>query len=256
MTEPRATPESPPAGRRRPGDAIAIDGDYQARAIQSPRAAQQFWHRAKLRLIDRVSPARPDSRIADAGCGSGVIAAHLAETAGSVIGFDANEAAVAFATRTYASEHLQFVLGPFEQIATYGPFDQIYCIEVLEHLYEEQVIETLRLFARAARPGAELLVTTPNVRSAWPLIEWTLDRLSLVPQLHETQHLTLFSRSTLTRAFSQTEWEIAEIGTFNGIAPFLAPLSEGLALTAERMEYAGRRHLPLNLLYCRARRRS
>jgi 2-polyprenyl-3-methyl-5-hydroxy-6-metoxy-1,4-benzoquinol methylase len=239
--------------RRRDGDAIAIPGDYQARALESPRAAQRFWHAAKIRLIDRVAPARPASRIADAGCGSGVIAAHLAARAAAVVGFDANPAAVAFANATYASDRLAFVLGPFERIAAEGPFDQIYCLEVLEHLYEEQAVETLRVFARAAAPGAELFLTTPNARSAWPLIEWTLDRLALVPTLDEAQHLTLFTRTTLGRALAAAGWTVEEIGTFNGVAPFVAPLSERLARVVERVEFRARRVLPLNLLYCRAR---
>jgi 2-polyprenyl-3-methyl-5-hydroxy-6-metoxy-1,4-benzoquinol methylase len=238
--------------RRREADAIAIPGDYQARAIESPRAAQRFWHAAKLRLIDRLAPPRPSSRIADAGCGSGVIAAHLAKTARDVVGFDSNPSAVSFATGAYGSDRLRFVLGAFERIVDEGPFDQIYCLEVLEHLYEEQAVDTLRLFARAARPGAEVFVTTPNVRSAWPLIEWTLDRLSLVPTLDEAQHLTLFSRSSLARAFESAGWRVAETGAFNGVAPFIAPIAEGAAVAVEKLEFLGRHLLPLNLLYARA----
>ena len=239
--------------RRREGDAIAIPGDYQARALQSPRAAQRFWHAAKIRLVDRLAPARPGGRIADAGCGSGVIAAHLAAAgAREVVGFDANPAAVEFASRSFASGRLRFVHGPFERILEQGPFDQIYCLEVLEHLYEEQAVETLRLFAQAAAPGATLFVTTPNARSAWPFIEWTLDRLRLVPTLDEAQHLTLFTRATLRRAMTAAGWAPTEIGTFNGAAPFLAPLSESLALAVERAEFAGRRLLPSNLLYGQA----
>jgi 2-polyprenyl-3-methyl-5-hydroxy-6-metoxy-1,4-benzoquinol methylase len=241
--------------RRRERDAIAIAGDYQARAIESPRRAQRFWHAAKIRIIDRVAPARPGARVADAGCGSGVIAAHLARTASSVVGFDSNPEAVSFAQTTYGSARLQFVLGPFEQIVEERPFDQIYCCEVVEHLYEEQAISTLRLFARAGAPNAELFVTTPNARSAWPLIEWTLDRLKLVPTLDEAQHLTAFSRARLARALDLAGWHVDELGTFNGAAPFLAPLSEGLARAVERVEFRGRRLLPLNLLYCRARLR-
>jgi 2-polyprenyl-3-methyl-5-hydroxy-6-metoxy-1,4-benzoquinol methylase len=240
--------------RRREGDAIAIPGDYQARALESPRATQRFWHAAKLRLIDRVAPPAPGSRIADAGCGSGVIAAHLAKTAADVVGFDSNPGAVAFASATYGSPRLRFVLGPFERIVDEGPFDQIYCLEVIEHLYEEQAIDTLREFANAAAPGAELLLTTPNVRSAWPLIEWTLDQLKLVPRLDEAQHLTLFSRRSLRRACTIAGWTVEEIGTFNGIAPLVAPVSEGVALAFERIEFALRQVLPSNLLYCRARR--
>jgi 2-polyprenyl-3-methyl-5-hydroxy-6-metoxy-1,4-benzoquinol methylase len=240
--------------RRREGDAIAIAGDYQARAMQSPRAVQRFWHTAKIRIIDRVAPARAGARVADAGCGSGVIAAHLASTAAHVIGFDSNPDAVAFAGRTYGSSRLRFVEGPFERIPHHGPFDQVYCLEVLEHLYEEQAIDALRLFAQAAAPGAQLFVTTPNARSAWPLIEWTLDRFQLVPTLAEAQHLTLFNRARLQRACASAGWAVEEMGTFNGVAPGLAPVSERLALAVERLEFALRRTFPFNLLYCRAGR--
>lgn len=241
--------------RRRDRDAIEIAGDYQARALESPRAAQRFWHAAKLRLIDRVAPPQPHARVADAGCGSGVIAAHAGRTAAEVVGFDSNPAAIQYASAAFGSAHVRFVLGPFECIVDEGPFDQIYCLEVLEHLYEEQAVETLRLFARAAAPGAQLLVTTPNVRSAWPIIEWTLDRLRLVPTLDDAQHLTLFSRRMLSRALAAAGWREEDLGAFNGVAPFLAPVSESLARGMERLEFAARRTLPLNLLYARARLR-
>ena len=241
-------------GRRREGDAIAIPGDYQARALQSPRAAQRFWHAAKLRIIDRKAPPKAGARIADAGCGSGVIAAHLAASGAEVIGFDSNPAAVEYATRAYSSPHLRFVLGPFELMIVEGPFDQFYCLEVVEHLYEEQAIGVLRLFARAAKPGAQLFVTTPNARSAWPLIEWTLDRLQLVPTLAGEQHLTAFTRASLARALNAAGWQVEEMGTFNGLAPFLAPMSEGVARAAEAFEFQTARFMPYNLLYCRSRR--
>ncbi len=241
------------AARRREGDAVEIAGDNQARALESRWAAQRFWHAAKIRLLDRIAPVRPGARVADAGCGSGVIANHLARSAGSVVGFDANPRAVEFARAAYPRPNLRFVLGPFDGIPAEGPFDHVVCCEVLEHLYLEQAQETLTLFARAAAPGATLVVTTPNARSAWPAIEWLLDRSGLVPTLDEAQHLTLFSRTLLAACCERAGWRVEELGAFNGVAPFLAPLSEHLAMAAERGEFAGRRRLPLNLLYCRAR---
>ncbi len=243
------------SGRRRDRDAVGIPGDYQARALDSPRPAQRFWHRAKIRLLDQVAPADTAARVADAGCGSGVIAAHLARRAREVVGFDANPAAVAFARQEWKRPNLRFVLGPFDKLIGEGPFEQIYCLEVLEHLYEEQALDTLRLFAAAASPRAELFVTTPNAASAWPLIEWTLDRFHLVPTLNEAQHLTRFTRRRLTLACERAGWSVEDIGSFNGVAPFLAVTSERMALGAERLEFATRRVLPWNLLYCRARRK-
>lgn len=240
--------------RRRERDDVAIRGDYQARALESPWAVQRFWHAAKIRLLDRVAPGRPGLRIADAGCGSGVIARHLAEAGATVVGFDSNPDAIGFAGHAYAGPNLRFVLGPFERMVEEGPFDQVICLEVLEHLYLEQAEATLALFARAAAPGATLFVTTPNVRSGWPLIEWALDRSGLVPQLDEAQHLTLFSRALLRQCCERAGWVVEDLGAFNGIAPFVAPVSEALARGVERAEFRSRRWMPWNLLYCRARR--
>jgi 2-polyprenyl-3-methyl-5-hydroxy-6-metoxy-1,4-benzoquinol methylase len=241
-------------GRRREADAVEIRGDYQARALESSWAAQRFWHAAKIRLLDRIAPARANARVADAGCGSGVMADHLARTAGTVVGFDSNPRAIDFARRAFPRSNLRFVLGPFERIPDQGPFDQIVCCEVLEHLYLEQAQATLAVFARAAAPGATLAITTPNVRSGWPAIEWLLDRSGLVPTLEDAQHLTLFNRGLLRDCCQRAGWQVEELGAFNGLAPFLAPLSERAALGAERLEFAARRWFPGNLLYCRARR--
>jgi 2-polyprenyl-3-methyl-5-hydroxy-6-metoxy-1,4-benzoquinol methylase len=243
-----------PGARRREGDAVAIAGDYQARALESRWAAQRFWHAGKIRLLDRVMPARPGARVADAGCGSGVIADHMAAVAGEVVGFDANEAAVAFARRAYPRPNLRFHLGPLEDVAVLGPFDQIICLEVLEHLYPEQSRAVLGTFARAAAPGARLFVTTPNARSGWPAIEWLLDRSGLVPTLDEAQHLQLFTRASLAAACAEAGWQVVEIGAFHGLAPFAAPLGERLARRLEALEFTGRRWLPGNLLYCLAER--
>lgn len=245
----------PAPARRRDRDAVEIRGDYQARALESPWAAQRFWHAAKIRLLDRVAPARPGQRVADAGCGSGVIASHLADSGATVVGFDSNPAAIDFARQAYGRPNLSFVLGPFERILDQAPFDQVICLEVLEHLYLEQAEATLALFARAAAPGATLFVTTPNVRSGWPVIEWALDRSGLVPTLDEAQHLTLFSRDRLRGCCERAGWQVEDLGAFNGVAPFVAPVSDALARTVERAEFRSRHWMPWNLLYCRAVRR-
>ena len=65
---------------------------------------------------------------------------------------------------------------------------------------------------------------------------WTLDALQLVPTLAEAQHLTLFTHRTLRRAVEASGWQVIDIGAFNGVAPFLAPISEALARATERLE--------------------
>jgi 2-polyprenyl-3-methyl-5-hydroxy-6-metoxy-1,4-benzoquinol methylase len=236
--------------RHRAGDAIRISGDYQARALKSDRAAQRFWHEAKFRLIERVAIPSKHERVLDAGCGSGTISQFLALHAGEVIGIDSNPSAISFASSTCNAPNLQFRLGQFQDLITDKPFDRIYCIEVIEHLYESQAAEVLSLFQKMTTPGGRLFLTTPNYRSAWPFIEWLLDRFGLVAKLDEAQHVTHFTTRRLVAVCEHAGWTVRHVGTFNGLAPFLAPISRPFALGIEKIEFLFNRVLPQNLLFC------
>jgi 2-polyprenyl-3-methyl-5-hydroxy-6-metoxy-1,4-benzoquinol methylase len=240
--------------KRREGEAIHISGDYQARALKSDRAAQRFWHEAKFRLIERIAMPGKHDRVLDAGCGSGTISHFLSLHAGEVVGIDSNPSAIAYASGAYKAPNLQFRLGQFDDLAGDKPFDKIYSIEVIEHLYQDDVADVLSLFYKLANPGAQLLVTTPNYRSAWPVIEWLLDRFGLVARLHEAQHVIRFTKRRLVAVCERTGWAVRHIGTFNGVAPFLAPISYRVALASEQIEFALNRVLPQNLLFCVCKR--
>ena len=233
--------ENQPQLKRREGDAIQISGDYQARALKSDRAAQRFWHEAKFRLIERIAMPGKQDRVLDAGCGSGTI-------------IDSNPSAIAYASEAYKTPNLQFRRGQFDDLIDGKPFDKIYSIEVIEHLYEDQVAGVLSLFYKLANPGAQLFITTPNYRSAWPLIEWLLDRFGLVATLDEAQHVTHFTKRKLSAMCECAGWKVNHIGTFNGLAPFLAPIFRPLALEFEKIEFLLNRVLPENLLFCVATR--
>ncbi len=125
---------------------------------------------------------------------------------------------------------------------------------IVEHLYDYQVADVLSLFFKLTNPGGQLFLTTPNYRSAWPLIEWLLDRFGLVATLDEVQHVTHFTKQTLSAMCERAGWRVGHIGTFNGLAPFVAPISRRLALGMERIEFSLSRLLPQNLLFCLAKR--
>jgi 2-polyprenyl-3-methyl-5-hydroxy-6-metoxy-1,4-benzoquinol methylase len=240
--------------KRREGDAIHISGDYQALALKSDRAAQRFWHEAKFRLIERIAMPGKHDRVLDAGCGSGTISHFLSLHAGEVIGIDSNPSAIEYASGAYKAPNLQFRLGQFDDLAGDKPFDKIYSIEVIEHLYEHQVADVLSMFHKLTNPGGQLFLTTPNYRSAWPLIEWLLDRFALVAELDEVQHVTHFNKRMLRSMCERAGWRVGHIGAFNGLAPFIAPISRRLALGMEKIEFSLGRLVPQNLLFCLAKR--
>jgi 2-polyprenyl-3-methyl-5-hydroxy-6-metoxy-1,4-benzoquinol methylase len=167
---------------------------------------------------------------------------------------DSNPSAISYASTAYDAPNLQFRLGQFEDLVGDKPFNRIYCIEVVEHLYEHQVAEVLSLFYKMTNPGGQLFLTTPNYHSAWPLIEWLLDRFALVAKLDEAQHVTHFTKRRLVAVCERAGWRVCQIGTFNGLAPFLALISRPLALEFEKIEFSLNRVLPENLLFCVATR--
>jgi len=118
------------------------------------------------------------------------------------------------------------------------------------------VADVLSLFHKLTNAGGQLFLTTPNYRSAWPIIEWALDRLALAAKMDEVQHVTHFTKRKLTAICERAGWRVHHIGTFNGLAPFVAPISRRLALGMEKIEFSLSRLLPQNLLFCLCTRES
>jgi hypothetical protein len=112
------------------------------------------------------------------------------------------------------------------------------------------VADVLSLFHKLTNPDGQLFLTTPNYRSAWPLIEWLLDGFGLVATLDQVQHVTHFTKRKLSAMCERAGWRVRHIGTFNGLAPFIAPMSRRLALGLEEVEFRANRPLPQNLLFC------
>jgi len=59
-----------------------------------------------------------------------------------------------------------------------------------------------------------------------------------------------FHGKKLSAMCERAGWRVRHIGTFNGLAPFLAPISRRLALGLEQIEFSFNRLLPQNLLFC------
>ena len=233
---------------RRVGDEVAVSGDYQHRALHEGWAAQRFWHRGKLDEVERLLDPRSGDVIVDVGCGSGVLAARLAAHAGTrVVGIDANAAALAFARGRYAAANLEFRQGIADELelAALGA-NTIAFIEVIEHIYPDQARATLRRFHQALPPGGRLVVSTPNSRSLWPAIEWTLDRLALVPHLADDQHVASYTPASLAALGEEVGFRAREVRTVHVLAPWLAPLSWRMAERMHALEQ--RRALPFGAL--------
>lgn len=239
MLNPRsADPGAAAAAPRRTGDTVAIGGDYQYRAVTQGPRVQRFWHDTKRWLARNYLRPGPNDRLIDVGCGSGVVSDDLADAgAREVVGVDGSASAVGFASRQFQRPNLRFVRGLVDELAfPDASFDGGVCFELIEHIHLDQGQALLRSLHRIVRPGGRLLLTTPNYRSAWPVIEWALDRSGKVPKLVGDQHVTFFHHRMLRDLARRSGWRTVHQHTCCTLAPWVAALSWSLAERIRRVE--------------------
>ena len=224
--------------KKRTGDTTNIPGDYQYRALTQGNPVQRFWHYSKQLAIQRYLPPACGDDVLDVGCGSGVISHFLAKSGASVLGIDGSEAAVAFASQKFSAAKVKFERRLIDDLAGMKrrSFDKIYCLEFVEHIYRNQTRELFQQFRDLLRPGGKVLVTTPNYRSLWPLIEWIMDTARLAPQMSEHQHVEFFNARKLRDAGLECGFGIEDCASMCFLAPWLAPLSWRLAEKMDALE--------------------
>jgi SAM-dependent methyltransferase len=98
---------------------------------------------------------------------------------------------------------------------------------VVEHLEAPQI--SIREAVRVLCPGGRLLVTTPNYRSFWPVMEWTVDRLNMAPKMAGEQHISRFHASSLKKMLVDSGLRLEYAGSIYSLSPFLSFLSTARA---------------------------
>ncbi len=213
----------------------SVPGDYHHWALHEASSIRRSWYVNKLRLVELVMPARNSDRVVDAGCGSGFLSAFLAESCQHCLGVDVHSEAIRFASETFSEQkNLSFI----ESNLTDAPvgdnaIDKIYCVEVIEHLSSADARSALEAFNRWLKPGGQLLITTPNYKSFWPVLEWLIDHLALSPRkarMADEQHITRFSPGSLSEILTRSGFSVDRLGSFDFASPFIAPFSWKLGL--------------------------
>jgi SAM-dependent methyltransferase len=215
-------------------DYHAVPGDYQYRALRSGHSMQRFWHGGKLVLIDHL--IRPHlssgSRFLEIGCGAGNLLLRAAVRGSYPVAVDLSMRSLTFVRDRLLEAAarddgptgfgLAQAVGERLPLAT-ASFDCVLLSEVIEHLVAPQ--NAVSEAARVLKPGARLLVTTPNYRSLWPAMEWGVDQLKIAPKMAGAQHITRFNPDSLRTLLLEADLRIEYFGTVYGFSPFLAMVS-------------------------------
>ena len=219
-------------------DYHSVAGDYQYRALHSGHPMQRFWHRGKLTMIDQlIRPRlRAGSRLLEIGCGAGNLLLQAVVPGSYPVALDLSMQALTF-VRSRLEEANSDTQAPSgfactQAIGEYLPledesFDCVLMSEVIEHLEVPQI--SIREAARVLRPGGRLLITTPNYRSFWPLMEWVVDRLNMAPKMAGEQHISRFHPASLKRLLIESGLTLDYAGSIYNLSPFLALVFPELA---------------------------
>lgn len=216
-----------------------IPAGYYFKAMMSGSGPQRFWHRKKFKSVARL--IQDDEKVLDMGCGPGSFLHILGETKPKVsaIGVDIASGQIEFAKREIQSKfpdgRISFrTLSSGTTDFEAGTFDVVTCIEVIEHIHPQLAMKLLWEAGRVLKPDGRLIVTTPNYRSLWPLIEFALEKLS--PVKYHDQHISKFTPNALVKFLEAAGFELIHLDTIFIISPFLSGISPWLARACHRLE--------------------
>jgi len=207
----------------------AIPAGFYDEIHQRRAGVRFFWHDLKFRAV----AARLDGvgKVLDVGCGPGTFVGNYLSGV-DCLGIDFSALQIDYANRRYGSAEHRFstqVLAGLDE-----RFDAITMIELIEHL---PPADARRLLAEARgllSLQGRLVVTTPNYRSLWPLIERGVNLVSQVG--YEQQHINKYGRGRLAAELAQAGYAKVDVGTAVGLAPFAAVLGRRPAQWLDSLE--------------------
>jgi SAM-dependent methyltransferase len=122
-------------------------------------ASENYWFRRHEAAYEWVAPLVTGRVAVDVGCGEGYGVARLARSARQVLGLDYDAAAVAHAGAAYPS--VPFVRANLARLPLAdATADVVVSLQVIEHVWNQ--LEFVEQCRRVLRPGARLVVSTPN----------------------------------------------------------------------------------------------
>ena len=206
---------------------------YYDQAINQ-RGIQAAWHRLKFERV-REAMGEFDSHL-DIACGPGTFLGLL--DGNRSIGVDLAIRQLEYAQKTHGGFGERWVACSANALPfAANSFDVVTSIELIEHIPYSAALSMLESVYETLKPGGRLVLTTPNFRSPWLVLE---PLVSIIGQVdYRIEHITRYHRKRLSCLLTEAGFTQANVEPFQLAAPFLAPLGKKISDTTAKIERAG-----------------
>ncbi|MBF0297350.1 MAG: class I SAM-dependent methyltransferase [Oligoflexia bacterium] len=225
-----------------------ITEDYYDKIYHTDKSVRGFWHWSKFETVKKIITDNNNGtntktntnkkNVLDIGCFSGTFLGTLAESDFSYqLGIDILPKQINFASNKYGTKFRDFIyISDLKD--TLGNkyndfFDVVTIIEVIEHLNAMEISQMLKGAHNLLKSNGELIITTPNYFSIWPLLEFYLNKFSDIS--YKEQHISKFTflnfekKMLFIMSDFQKKFKIELKTTSHLLTPFMAKFNYGLA---------------------------
>lgn len=211
---------------------INMPGEYEYQSLNSGISIQRQWNKNRILLLRNLKFIKKDDIVLDAGCGSGNVVLEFAKASRRIEGWDVNPSSIRFLNRKIRAKKIKnakTVVVDLLSLKSKPMFSKIILAEVIEHFSHKSYNKMLKNLNKCLLKNGEILITTPNDKSFWPVLEFLLNiiqrNLQRIPTF-EDRHLGHFDMDKLTKIVGESGFEIKVKGTMNFLSPFLFFLPE------------------------------
>jgi ubiquinone/menaquinone biosynthesis C-methylase UbiE len=195
-------------------------------ALTKGNKLQRFWHDKKFWSVLRSIDINRTTRVIDIGCGPGVLLSRIFRHANATVGLDISKNQVRFTNNLLKNN--QNIVGACQNLPIRdNSMDCAFMVEVLEHLPPDDAEKVLKSIFRVLKKSGVLILTTPNYRSLWPVIEFFWNKIN--PINYNEQHINKLNIKKLRLLLTIAGFKDIKMETIFIISPFISLISEKFA---------------------------
>jgi 2-polyprenyl-3-methyl-5-hydroxy-6-metoxy-1,4-benzoquinol methylase len=197
---------------------LSFEGNSPAEFVWTPEG-QGHFQEYLIPSLHALLPTRRKLSIIDAGCGNGIMTAHMARMGHTVQGFDLSTTGIALSKKAFPHVpfHLKSVYEDYRTLVS--EVDAVTSFEVIEHL--TRPLDMLLRAHEVLKPGGLLILSTPYHGYLKNLALSLFDGWDKHFESHrDCGHIKFFSQRTLTALLTQagfTDFTFANAGRTWGL---------------------------------------